>query len=251
MSRLSGKDGMRGIVEARVTTPAIPWFGIAFVGACTTLIFFGFSFTFVSEVLFRVRPFVLYVHVATAASFMILVVVQAALAMRRKLALHRRIGEFGFYLGATAAVSAFASSLVLRHDDVMSHSADQRVARIAFLSVPLNGVIAFSILLACTYFWRHKSAVHRRCILLAAAVLTLPAVARIPVIGTAHGIWSFVPTDGLILLLCGIDLWRDRRLHPVYRIGVPGVFGLQGLTMWLFLAQPDWWVRTAAFLCGV
>ncbi len=237
-------------MEARITKPAIPWFGIAFAGACTTLIFFGFSFTFVSEVLFRVRPFILYVHVATAASFMILVVVQAALAMRRKLALHRRIGEFGFYLGAIATVSAFASSLVLRHDDVMSHSADQRVARIAFLSVPLNGVIAFSILLACAYFWRQKSAVHRRCILLAAAVLTLPAVARIPVIGT-HGIWSFVPTDGLILLLCAIDLWRDRRLHPVYWIGVPGVFGLQGLTLWLFLAKPDWWVRTAAFLCGV
>ena len=176
-------------MEARVTIPAIPWFGIAFAGACTTLIFFGFSFTFVSEILLRVRPLVLYVHVATAASFMILVVVQAALVMRRKLALHRRIGELGFYLGTIAAVSAFASSLVLRHDSVMSHTADQRIASIAFLSIPLNGVIAFSILLACAYFWRHKSAVHRRCILLAAAVLTLPAVARIPVIGTSHGIW--------------------------------------------------------------
>ena len=228
--------------------PTIPWFGFSFAAACTTLIFFGFSFTLYPEVLSRLRPLVLYGHVATAAAWMMLVVVQAGLAMRRKLALHRRIGAWGFGLGAVAAVTAFASALVLRHEHILQAAIDRRAGRIAFLSIPLNSAIVFSVLLACAYAWRHRPATHRRCMLLAAAILTLPAVARIPGIDDA---WRLVPTDALILLLVAIDLVRERRVHPAYWIGVPGIFAMQFFTLQLYLDRPEWWIRTASFLCGV
>ena len=227
-----------------------PMFGLTYVLICTLLVFFGFSFTFLTRVVESLRPWILYAHVGTATAWLVLLVTQAWLARSRKLALHRRLGGYGFVLGVAAAVSAFAASLILRHEDVLFHGSGSRAARIAFLAVPLNGVIAFSILLACAYVWRHKSDMHRRCMLMAAAVLTLPAVARIPVIGKGE-FWSYVPTLSLLLLLCAADLWRNKRLHRAYLFGVPALIAFHSLCNWLTDNAPAWWVRTAAWLCDV
>ena len=227
-----------------------PWFGLGFVLACTLLVFYGFSFTFLGRVVEQLRPLVLYAHVATAGSWLLLLVAQAALARSRKLALHRRLGKYGFILGVLAAASAFGTALVLRHDAVVGGGLDHRAANIAFLAIPLNGAIAFSILLACAYLWRLRPDRHRRCMMLAAAVLTLPAAARIPGIGD-RGIWALAPTAALLLILCAADLWREKRLHKVYLIGVPAYLAQTFACVWLATSAPDWWVRTAAFLCGV
>ena len=237
-------------VTATAVRRSRPWFGLAYVLICTLLVFFGFSFTFLTAVLERLRPWALYAHVATAATWLLFLVAQATLARSRKLALHRRLGNYGFVLGILAAVSAFAASLVLRHDAVVLHGPDGRAARIAFLAIPLNGAIAFSILLACAYVWRLKPDMHRRCMLLAAAVLTLPAVARIPVIGKSE-LWSYVPTLSLLLILCAADLWREKRLHKVYLVGVPALIALHSVCDWLADDAPAWWVKTAAWLCQV
>jgi uncharacterized membrane protein YozB (DUF420 family) len=237
-------------VRATGNSHALPWFGVSFATLCAMLIFFGFSFTFVPEVIHRIRPVWLYLHIAAATAWLLLVMVQAALAMQRKFALHRLIGTYGFGLGAAAAVTAFITALVLRHDSVMAHGMEGRVARIAFLSIPLNSAIVFSVLLACAWTWRHRPPIHRRCMLLATAVLTLPAVARIPGISDL-GPATVMPTDLLVLTLIGVDLWRERAVHRVYWIGAPAVLAMQILALVLFLAHPDWWVRTASLLIGV
>jgi uncharacterized membrane protein YozB (DUF420 family) len=217
------------------------------VALSAVLVFFGFSFTFVSEVIHQSKPFWLHLHIATATAWVILVIVQAALVMTRRLELHRRVGAYGFVLGSTAAVMATITALVLRHDSVVAHGANRRIERIAFLSIPLNTAVVFSVLLACAYVWRQRPPIHRRCMLLAAAVLTLPAAARIPVIGDMPNLL----TDLLIAILCGVDIWRERSLHRVYWIGVPAVIAMQILTLWLSLSHPDWWVRAATLMIGV
>jgi uncharacterized membrane protein YozB (DUF420 family) len=232
------------------TRRVAPVFGLTYVLICTVLVYFGFSFTFLTRVVESLRPWILYAHVATASAWLVLVVVQAWLARSRKLALHRRLGGYGFVLGMLAAISAFATSLVLRHEAVLLHGSDGRAARIAFLAIPLNGAIAFSILLACAYVWRTRPDLHRRCMLMAAAVLTLPAVARIPVIGKSE-LWSYMPTLSLLLVLCVADIWRNKRLHRAYLIGVPALIALHSACNWLVDTAPAWWVKTAAWLCHV
>ena len=229
---------------------AAPMFGLTYVLICTLLVFFGFSFTFLARVVESARPWILHAHIATATAWLVLLVTQAWLARSRKLALHRRLGEYGFVLGIAVAVSAFAASLILRHDAVVLHGLDRRVHNIAFLATPLKGVIAFSILLTCAYNWRLKPEMHRRCMLMAAAVLTFPAVARIPVIGK-NELWSYAPTLSLLLLLCVADLWRNKRLHKVYLFGVPALIAFHSLCDWLVDTAPAWWVKTAAWLCHV
>jgi uncharacterized membrane protein YozB (DUF420 family) len=237
-------------ITARHGRLALPWFGVAFVTSCAALIFFGFSFTFVPEVIDRVRPVVLYLHIAAAAAWLVLVIAQAVLAMQHNFALHRRIGAYGFGLGALAAITAFITALVLRHDSVVTHGADGRAERIAFLAVPLSSAIVFSAALACAWVWRHRPHVHRRCLLLATAVLTLPAVARIPVVSDL-GPAALLPTDLLVLTLIGVDLWRERAVHRVYWIGAPAVVAMQMLAIFLIVAHPQWWVRTAALMIAV
>jgi len=227
-----------------------PLFGLTYVLICTLLVFFCFSFTILTQVVESLRPWILYVHVATAAAWLVLVVVQAWLARSRKLALHRRLGGYGFFLGVLAAFSAFAASLILRHDAVVLHGSVGRIHNIAFLAIPLNGAIAFSILLVCAYVWRLKPDMHRRCMLMAAAVLTLPAVARIPVIGKSE-LWSYMPTLSLLLTLCVADLWRNKHLHKAYFVGVPLLIVFHSICNWLADDAPAWWVKTAAWLCGV
>lgn len=234
-------------VERSSKSRVIPGFGLAFVASCAALVFFGFSFTIVPEVIEQVRPFWLHLHIASAALWLILVIFQAAFAMTHRMELHRRIGPYGFVLGFIVAAMATITALVLRHDSVIAHGEERRIERIAFLSIPLNTAIVFSVLLACAYAWRRRPSIHRRCMLLAAAVLTLPAAARMPVIGDMPPLL----TDSLILILCGVDIWRERSVHWVYRIGVPAVLAMQGLTMWLYLAHPDWWVQAATVMIGV
>jgi hypothetical protein len=86
-------------------------------------VFFGFGFTIVPDVILRLRPAVLYIHVASAAAWMVLLVTQAALARNRQIGLHRKIGAYGLWVGGVAAASAFATALVLRHDSVVQHGA--------------------------------------------------------------------------------------------------------------------------------
>jgi uncharacterized membrane protein YozB (DUF420 family) len=229
---------------------AVPWFGAVFVAACAAIIFFGFSFTFVRDVLSRARPVWLYLHIGAAVAWVLLVVVQATLAMRRKLSLHRRIGSYGFVLGAIAAVTAFIAALVLRHDSVVAHGASERAARIAFLAIPLNSALVFTALLAAAWGWRTRPAIHRRCMLLATAALTLPAFARMPGLGDL-GPLLVVPTDVLIATLCAIDLWREGTIHRVYQIAVPAIVALQIASTVLLVAHPAWWVHTASILIGV
>jgi hypothetical protein len=60
-----------------------------------------------------------------------------------------------------------------------------------------------------------------------------------------------LPTDLLVLTLIGVDLWRERAVHRVYWIGAPAVVAMQMLAIFLIVAHPQWWVRTAALMIAV
>jgi uncharacterized membrane protein YozB (DUF420 family) len=225
-------------------------FTLGFTVLVTATVFFGFSLSFLPRVVEQLRPAVLYVHIVTAAAWMLLLIAQAALARNGKIALHRKIGVYGLWLGAVAAVTAFATALVLRHDSVISHGTDQTIERIAFLSIPLNGFVAFSVALGLAAYWRTRPAYHRRCMMLAAVALLGPGLARIPLLDTIPFGVDIVQFATLPVL-CGHDLWTQRRLHRVYLAGVPLMIALEGASIYLYVARPAWWVATARWMIAV
>jgi hypothetical protein len=225
-------------------------FTLGFTILVTATVFFGFSIAFVPRVIQQLRPAVLYVHVATAAAWMLLLIAQAALARNGKFALHRTIGVYGLWLGAIAAVTSFATALVLRHDSVLTHGTVQTIRRIAFLSIPLNGFVAFSVALGLAALWRTRPAYHRRCMMLAAVALLGPGLARIPLLDAIPGGADTVQVTTLAIL-CSYELWTERRLHRVYLAGAPLMIALGVASIYLYLAQPAWWVATARWMIMV
>jgi len=225
-------------------------FTLGFTMLVTATVFFGFSIEFLPRVIQELRPAVLYVHVATATAWMLLLIAQAALARNGKIALHRKIGVYGLWLGAVAAVTAFATALVLRHDSVISHGTNETIRRIAFLSIPLNGFVAFSVALGLAAYWRTRPAYHRRCMMLAAVALLGPGLARIPLLDNIPFGVDIVQYATLPVL-CGHDLWTQRRLHRVYLAGAPSMIALEGASIFLYVSHPAWWVATARWMIRV
>lgn len=224
-------------------------FGVSLAAAA--IVTLGFSFTIVPDLLLRLRPAVLYLHALTAFAWIVLVVVQAGLIRNRKPALHRKIGVYGLWLGAVVSVTAFFTALILRHDSVIRHGDDGQVEqRIAFLAIPLAGFVIFTVTLALAAYWRNRPALHRRCIMLSWTGLMGAGIARIPVIGDIPYAGNAVPIF-LILLLCAQDYWRDRRVHPVYLIGLPLAAAMLQTGDYLYGAHPAWWVAAARALIGV
>jgi uncharacterized membrane protein YozB (DUF420 family) len=239
--------GGRLTVSTTALRPHRGNFTLGFAVLVTATVFFGFSIAIVPRVIQQLRPAVLYVHVVTAAAWMLLLIAQAALARNGKIALHRRLGVYGLWLGAIAAVTSFATALVLRHDSVISHGADQTIKRIAFLSIPLNGFVAFSVALGLAALWRTRPAYHRRCMMLAAVALLGPGLARIPLLAAIPGGIDTVQVTTLAVL-CAHDLWTERRLHRVYLAGAPLMIALGVASIYLYLAHPAWWVATARWM---
>jgi hypothetical protein len=223
--------------------------GVTLLIAAT--VFFGFSFTIYPDVLARLRPAVLYLHVISAAGWLLLLVAQVVLVRQRKVAQHRRVGVYGLWLGAIASVSSFATALVLRHESVIRHGPNDRfIERIAFLSVPLAGFLIFTGALALAALWRRRPAFHRRAIMLAAVVLMEPGLARVPVLGDLPHFPDGAPIL-VLLLLCAHDYWSERRIHPVYLAGVPIAIAVLELGLYLADAHPAWWVAMARLMIGV
>lgn len=220
---------------------------LAMASLISALVAFGFSFTFMTDVVGRLRPLVLYIHVASAGLWLVLLMLQAFLVYGGKVRLHRRLGEWGIWLGGIAAVSALATTVVLRQEDIARHPGDP--ARIAFLAIPLPGVILFTLFFVLGVRARRVPAHHRRYMLLAAAILPGPAMARVP--GADQISLSDVTTATLVAVLCAHDWIMQRRVHPINLAGLALFIALPQFTQrYLFEQQPEWWMALARAVTG-
>jgi hypothetical protein len=237
-------------MTATAMKPAPANFTLAIVLLIVGTIFFGFSFTLWPDVLARARPAVLYLHAATAPSWLALLVAQVVLVRRGKVALHRKVGVYGLWLGAVVSVTALATALILRYQSVVvNHPGDRTVERLAFLAIPLNGFICFTAALALAAWWRKRPAFHRRAMMMAAVSMMGAGIARIPVLGDLPYFGDVFPTL-IVLALAGQDWRTSGRVHPVYQWGLPLFVAMEALTNYLDQAHPAWWVATARWMIG-
>jgi uncharacterized membrane protein YozB (DUF420 family) len=230
--------------------PAPRNFTLAMTLLIVGTIFFGFSFTIWPGVLARTRPAVLYLHALTAPGFLILLVAQVMLVRRGKVALHRRVGVYGLWLGALASATAFATALILRYESVVvNHPGDRTIERTAFLAVPLAGFVCFTVALALAAWWRGQPAFHRRAMMIAAVSMMDAGIARIPVLGDLPYFGDVVSVL-FVVAFCAQDWRMAGRLHPVYQWGLPLFVGVETLSQYLSTQHPAWWVATARWMIG-
>lgn len=198
----------------------------------------GFARTFYLRFLFHVpilSPLV-QIHGAVMTLWCIGFIVQTWLIEARRTRLHQRLGVFMTVLAAIIVV--LGETLTL--DAVAREGRLHQIGRFHYL-LGINSVnlLLFAGFVLLGIVLRRKSDLHKRLMLLAAATLLAPAVARIVLLFTHKPLPQFLAFYACLLLCIFVDTLRHRRLHPVFAVGVPVVIVAFQLT-YMAVQTPAW-----------
>ena len=191
------------------------------------------------------RPFILWIHGAAFAGWVIFFIGQSTLVRVHKVSWHRSMGWFGAGLATVMVPLGVVTAVIMaRFDAVQLHMSDAA----AFLSIPFYDMIAFGVLIALAIVWRTKPELHRRLIFIATCGLMDAALGRFDYLFD-HSLF-FYCLDLLILLGVGRDLLVDRRVHKVYLYALPLLIVGQSLAVYMWRSNPSWWQGITHVIMG-
>ena len=191
------------------------------------------------------RPFLLWIHGAAFASWVVFFIAQSTLVRVHKVSWHRSIGWFGAALATLMVPLGLAIAIIMaRFDAVQLHMTDTD----AFLAIPFYGMTAFAVLIALAIYWRKRPESHRRLMFVATCGLMDAALARVDFVYD-HRIF-FLGVDLLIALGVVRDLVVDRRVHKVYLYALPAVIVGQNLALYIWRFNPAWWRSISHAILG-
>ena len=190
-------------------------------------------------------PAIVHLHAAVFTAWLLFFIGQVVLAMRGRIALHRKLGNFGviaaflmLFLGCATAVA------VTRRGDAgipgaMFESPSE------FLLISLTAIVVFFILTLAGYVWRKDGETHKRLMLMATiGGLMPPGIARLPL---ANGHTAAVSAITILFLVAGpiYDKLIHRRIHRAYFVGIavslfaspPLVHAMTGTSLWRSVAS--------------
>jgi hypothetical protein len=235
-------------VRAIAASPA-RYFYFHMALACTAVAFLGFAPTYwlpLASGSFSSTP-VVHFHGMLFFAWMLYFAFQTWLAASGRTARHRALGMIGVSLATAMTIFGFLVAV-----NVMKRSATigQTDAGIAFVIVPLSGILFFAVVFTLAVAATRRPETHKRLMLLAAISLLDAAVAR----------WflTFLAPPGppgpppvevtilpafvayLLLVVAIISDWRTRgRPHPVYIYGGAALVAVK-LLNWPISVTPAW-----------
>src|ERR1043165_125557 len=142
-------------------------------------VFAGFARTYYLRPDCDSRPLIslLRLHGFVFTSWIMLFVVQTALIAKRRTDLHRSLGVAVCVLAAVMVLVGVTTGLVrAKGADVPPGTPSPLV----FLTVPLGDMLTFACLVGAGFYFRRRTDVHKRLMLLATISILPAAVARLP-----------------------------------------------------------------------
>jgi len=235
--------------EGRATNTRHDLFSIfAVVAFC--IVFAGFARTFFLRFLFAFpkMPVYLYLHGSLFSGWFALFFIQSRLIASHRFDLHRRLGMVGAVLGGLA-VSVAIIVAIRAGKRVYETQSKPFSVEAPPLALDFGACLAFMVFIGLALYFRGRSDVHKRLMLLGSSSILLPALGRIPGLFTVRGLWGLVGFAEIVpLTFIVFDTVRCRRLHPAFAWGGLGialswpVFLLVGSTQ-LWLRFAEWLVR--------
>jgi hypothetical protein len=236
-------NGNPGIVRSGVDRRFYTW---AALGACI-VVFVGFAKTYYLKTLSGAPalPALRHIHGLVMTLWFGLLVVQARLVARRRVALHRRLGVFGAMLAGLVLVLGVMTAI-----DAARRGSSPGPPPLVFLAVPLGDMLLFSAFVGTGLCFRRRPDIHRRLMLLSSLCILGAAFARIPLDFVRNGgpLLYFGLTDLCVLACVAYDTRMNRRLHPAFGWGTLLVVASHPLR--LILAGTSAWMRFASWLTG-
>jgi len=212
------------------------------------VIVYGFSFTIGKNLLHPAipRPWILYVHATVFSSWLVFFILQSTLVRSRKVQWHRRLGLFGVALGTLIPMVGVSTAVVMgRFNTVSLHATDAESS----LVVPLFDMVCFTSTFPLAVYWRKKSELHRRLMLVATCALTAAGFGRFPE-RILPGYLFYVGVDLLILLGVARDLIVNRTVHRVYLFVLPLFILGQTIVTYIAYHNVPFWLRIAHAILG-
>jgi len=207
----------------------------------------GFAQTFYLKGMFSTPALseLLLVHGIVMTLWFALFIVQVRLVAAGRTDLHRRLGAVGAILVVLVLVVGVATAI-----DAARRGASPApdVSPLMFMVVPLVQMAVFAVLVGVALWYRRRSDIHKRLMLLATVSVLTPAIARLP-LGFIQdgGLPAFIGLTLLCVILCIIvDAVKNRRLHPAFGWG--GAFVVVSWPLRLMLAGTAAWTQFATWL---
>jgi hypothetical protein len=233
----------------RTTAPRRLYIGLALLAVAIAAV--GFWPTYFGPLVAGAaeKTAIVHLHAVVYVGWLAIFVTQTVLAATGRIAAHMKLGRFaigyGVLLIAVGLLTAFARfALRVRAGEAADAQAQ--------LLGPLLDMLVFAPLFAAAIYYRRKPELHKRLMIVATTSLLIAAAARMQFpaelrLWLVHSIW-LAP----ILLAMAHDFWRQRRVHPVYVMGLV-VLLLEGplvrtaaRTSELWLDMSGWLVSWAA-----
>lgn len=202
----------------------------------------GFARTYYLRFLFDLPPLgrLAHVHGILSTLWLALHYTQARLVATHRVDIHMRLGILGAVLGTVLVLQAAWLSIA---GAAAGHAPPGRVPW-QFLSVSLGTTSMFALFFSAALMLRRRSEWHKRLMMLASAVLLVPAIGRLDGLlyvhlGTPRTVLPLIVSAGFVAWACRNDWLRFKRVHPAY------VYG--GTLLLVAIPFRAWVGRTAAW----
>jgi hypothetical protein len=218
--------------------------------ALSATLLFGFARSFYLQPLFGAEPLTaaLLIHGICGTAWFGLLVWQAWLGARGRVADHRRWGRYGPWVAASVVVSALWIVAMTATDGQMTGSG---LPESAGLLIQLTTTGWFAGLVTLGFWHRMRPALHKRLMILATITMMAPAFARISRLfrdGGPPPFDSSIFAAPFIIALAVYD-WRSMgRMHPV-TLWAGGLY-LMWTQIRMPLARSDAWTNFITPLLG-
>ncbi len=170
-----------------------------------------------------------HVHGALMTAWIALFIVQVSLVTMGRVDLHRRLGVAGFALLTLILIVALPTTIVATK--LGGHHMPGPA--LPGLALVIAAFAEFATLGSLGLFYRHRSDIHKRLMVLASFAATDAGVARLPFDFLDSIVKVHLANDLVLFTIIAVDTIRHRRLHPAFLWGSVFLVTLQTLSAWI------------------
>jgi hypothetical protein len=231
-----------------ITLPASGSRGLYFyaVLGAAIVVFAGFAPSYFLKAFFGTPPLypLLHLHGLVMTSWFVLFATQSWLVETHRVRLHRRLGIFGALLASMILVVGAAVVTINARAGRVPPAAPIPV--VVFLSYA--NLLVFGVLVGAAIYFRGRSEIHKRLMLLGTLNLLTAAITRIPLAFIQSGglLTVFGLPDLFIVACVAYDTLRHRRLHPAFAWGA--ILSIVWPVLAIWIGGSSAWVKVTTWL---
>jgi hypothetical protein len=215
--------------------------------ALVITVFAGFARTYYLRPYFTNEPLMplLHLHGLVFTSWLVLFVIQTTLVAAHRTDIHRRLGIAGAVIAVLMILIGTTTAIIRSKIGV---SPVPGVPILSFLVIPLGDMFVFAILVGAGFYYRRRSDIHKRLMLLATVSILAAAIARLPFpfIQQVGPLAFFGLTDAFVVFCVLYDFVTLRRIHRASALA--GLFIIASHPLRMMLGGTNAWLSFATWL---